>query len=56
VISLALCAGAAALAADEDAPRSRAEVIAERDAAFAAGTIAVFSGVRLALAFTHTSD
>ena len=46
VVSLALSVGAAALAADvdTDAPRSRAEVIAERGAALAAGTIAAFTG------------
>lgn len=46
VVSLALCGGAAAMAAEADVeqPRSRAEVIAERDAALAAGTIATFTG------------
>ena len=44
VVSLALSTGVAALAADAEQPRSRAEVIAERDAALAAGTIAAFTG------------
>ncbi len=42
--AMALLAGGAALAAEVDEGRTRAEVIAERDAAQAAGTIAALVG------------
>ena len=45
VISLGMCSFGAVLASDDtEVPRSRAEVIAERDAAAAAGLIAAMNG------------
>lgn len=44
VISLGMCTFGAVLAADTGAPRTRAEVIAERDAASAAGLITAMAG------------